>query len=175
MSIGLKFLNGSQEGNIVPVSKDKFIIGRELDCTLRLAQELVSRHHCAIIQDGYTIRLRDLGSKNGSFINGHRISSDKELKDRDIITVGGIALQLNMNCVIPEQSLEDTNTIHLENTSIHKQDTEITKLNPLEETKESDVPEPIVPNEGTDTVNLVPTNHENDDEMDEYELEPDNG
>lgn len=129
MANGLKFLNGPQEGELISISVDKFIIGREPDCSLQLPRNLVSRHHCAIIADGYTIRLRDLGSKNGTYVNGFKIPREKQLSDGDIITVGGIALQYKVNAAPSKESLEDTTTMSLSNTSIDESESEITKLN----------------------------------------------
>jgi pSer/pThr/pTyr-binding forkhead associated (FHA) protein len=140
MKNGLKFLNGPQEGDVISVSVEKFIIGREPDCSLQLPRNLVSRHHCAIIQDGYTIRLRDLGSKNGTYVNGFKISREKQIKEGDIITVGGIALQFNLGCVVSDTSMEDTGTMSLSNTTIQDEQADITKIITPEENAKINAP-----------------------------------
>src|SRR5438045_3788756 len=46
------------------------LIGRSSDCNLRIASGLVSRRHCLIKIDGSSVTLRDLGSANGTKLNG---------------------------------------------------------------------------------------------------------
>ena len=55
------------------------LIGSADDCEIRLPNELeyltVSRHHCLLEVDPPEVRVRDLGSKNGTYVNGLRIGS----------------------------------------------------------------------------------------------------
>ncbi len=55
----------------------KIVIGRGSDCDLSLPERLeftyVSRHHCVITVAGSDVRVRDLGSRNGTFLNGMQI------------------------------------------------------------------------------------------------------
>lgn len=55
----------------------EYFIGRSADCAVRLPQEMetldVSRHHCLLDIDPPVIRLRDLGSRNGTYVNGCKI------------------------------------------------------------------------------------------------------
>jgi pSer/pThr/pTyr-binding forkhead associated (FHA) protein len=69
----LRVLSGRQNGAFIPLPVGKFLIGREEDCQLRPNSELVSRHHCVFTNDDFTLRLRDLGSTNGTFVNGERL------------------------------------------------------------------------------------------------------
>lgn len=74
----------------------KITIGRDTDNDVVVDNKLASRHHAMIqkIKDAYFIK--DMGSTNGTFINGTTIPSDKYVKLRpgDKITIG------NMNLVI---------------------------------------------------------------------------
>ncbi len=90
----LKVLEGKQQGKVIPLNVRKFLIGREQDCQLRPNSELVSRHHCVFSMDGFTVRLRDLGSTNGTLVNGRRIQGQVVLKDGDQIQVGKLSFQL---------------------------------------------------------------------------------
>ena len=75
MDLKLKVLEGKNAGKEIPVHSKKFLIGRAEDCNLRPGSELISRHHCVLlVEDGY-LGVRDFGSKNGTWINGRRISS----------------------------------------------------------------------------------------------------
>lgn len=70
-----------------------FRIGRNADNTLFLADELISRHH-AMLQagDGGTWSLYDLNSRNGTFLNGRRLTGVAELNDGDQIRIGNFDL-----------------------------------------------------------------------------------
>jgi pSer/pThr/pTyr-binding forkhead associated (FHA) protein len=72
----------------IPVLKTEFLIGRGPDCELRLAVPDVSRHHCLIrvAADGTTIE--DLGSANGTMLNGQRVRSQTPLRSGDLLQVG---------------------------------------------------------------------------------------
>ena len=56
---------------------EQCVVGRANDCSMQLVgafeDALVSRHHCAFDVNPPHIRVRDLGSRNGTFVNGHRI------------------------------------------------------------------------------------------------------
>ena len=72
----------------VAITKEEFLIGRGTDCDLRLRGDAVSRHHCLIRIRPDEITLADLGSSNGTFINGQRIRSQAAIDNGDIIGVG---------------------------------------------------------------------------------------
>ena len=54
-------------------------IGRAPECELRLEHASVSRHHATLVRAGSHWRLRDLSSKNGSFVDGHPAIPEAEL------------------------------------------------------------------------------------------------
>ena len=88
MDLKLKVMDGKHAGQEVPVTVNKFFIGRAEDCQLRPASDLISRHHCAIlVEEGY-IAIRDFGSKNGTYVNDERVCGECELKAGDQLRVG---------------------------------------------------------------------------------------
>ena len=68
------------------------VIGREPDATIQIDARGVSRHHARILVSHGNATLEDLGSKNGTRINGHRITSPAPLADGDEIRLGAISL-----------------------------------------------------------------------------------
>lgn len=92
----LKVLGGKFQGKLIPLTTKRFLVGREQDCHLRPNSESVSRHHCAFILDDFTIRLRDLGSTNGTRVNDELIRSEVVLKDGDQIHIGKLQLELSI-------------------------------------------------------------------------------
>ncbi len=68
---------------------DEIIVGRSPDSGLFIDESFVSRHHAVISSDNSTYSIRDLGSKNGTWVNGQRIGDSPEiLQDGDIIHFG---------------------------------------------------------------------------------------
>ncbi len=72
----------------IPVTKIEFLIGRGSDCDLRLRVSEVSRHHCMVRVGATDATLVDLGSSNGTYLNGHRVRSQAELHSGDEVAVG---------------------------------------------------------------------------------------
>jgi len=68
------------------------IIGREPDATIQLDARGVSRHHARILVAHDVATLEDLGSKNGTHVNGQPIATAARLSDGDEITLGAVTL-----------------------------------------------------------------------------------
>jgi len=91
----LVVIKGPLEGEVFPISKDEFTIGRAEDRDLTILDRAVSRKHCKIVleDDGYYIV--DEGSTNGTFVSGMRVVREK-LKNGDIIQVGESKLRFEI-------------------------------------------------------------------------------
>jgi pSer/pThr/pTyr-binding forkhead associated (FHA) protein len=72
----------------IPVTQSEFLIGRGPDCDLRLRVDNISRHHCLIRLANDEATLIDLGSSNGTFLNGERVRSSSTLHSGDELRVG---------------------------------------------------------------------------------------
>jgi pSer/pThr/pTyr-binding forkhead associated (FHA) protein len=86
-------LGGFYQGLEVPIDRARFVIGRGREADLCLAEPTISRLHAAIEWDGECHTLQDLGSTNGTRVNG-RPASRAELRDGDEIELGRLALRL---------------------------------------------------------------------------------
>jgi pSer/pThr/pTyr-binding forkhead associated (FHA) protein len=60
-------------GSAVDIVKDMTLVGRKEDCDLRLDHKSVSKMHCVIVKTDGLLLLRDLGSTNGTRVNGQRV------------------------------------------------------------------------------------------------------
>jgi predicted component of type VI protein secretion system len=60
-------------GQAIDVAKDLTLVGRKEDCDLRLEHKSVSKLHCVIVKTDGLLLLRDLGSTNGTRVNGQRV------------------------------------------------------------------------------------------------------
>ena len=68
---------------------NKALIGRDPDCDVRLSEDFyVSRHHAQITFEAGKYYVEDLGSKNGTKLNGSQIIAREPLKPGDIVTIG---------------------------------------------------------------------------------------
>lgn len=88
MQLKLKVVGGARDGQVVPVNGPKFLIGRASDCHLRPTSDAISRHHCAIVREGDSLVICDLGSRNGTYVNDQRIEGQHVLTAGDEIRVG---------------------------------------------------------------------------------------
>jgi len=71
------------------LKSSKAIIGRDPDCDVQLSEDFyVSRHHAQITFDDGNYFVEDLGSKNGTKLNGSQIIAREPLKHGDIVTIG---------------------------------------------------------------------------------------
>ena len=73
MHVKLKVLRGASAGREVGIRGAKFFIGRSEECQLRANSDAISRRHCAITISDTEIAIQDLGSRNGTYVNGERI------------------------------------------------------------------------------------------------------
>lgn len=80
----------------VPLTQPKTLIGRGTDSTLRVPVADVSRQHCQIDLLGDKLTVRDLGSSNGTFVNGKRIA-ESPLKAGDKLAVGRVVFGVQID------------------------------------------------------------------------------
>src|SRR5215211_3251872 len=69
------------------------IVGRAPTCDLSVADPTISRRHAELIVDEEQVTLRDLGSSNGTFVNGHKVAA-ATLEVDDLIAFGKVAFRL---------------------------------------------------------------------------------
>lgn len=78
---------GELSGQSIPVDSDEFLIGRGTNCNLMLPERQVSRHHAKIIRQQNHYIVRDLGSKNGTHVNGNQVVGSADLHDGDELQI----------------------------------------------------------------------------------------
>jgi anti-anti-sigma factor len=82
---------GASKGRPVPIAGLRFVIGRQRECELRLGLPMVSKLHAAIERRDGHIFLTDLGSTNGTVLNGRVLrGKEAEIHDGDRIQVGPV-------------------------------------------------------------------------------------
>ena len=84
----LFFLNGPRKGENIELAPPGISIGREEDNDVQLLVAGVSRYHAKITFNGSDWRIQDLGSTNGTKVNGKPIQSPVPLQENDAIAIG---------------------------------------------------------------------------------------
>jgi len=76
----------------VSLNRERILIGRDELCDIRINSHLVSRHHALIIKSSTGVTLVDLGSTNGTRVDGRQIKQC-ELQDSDVIAIGDCRIE----------------------------------------------------------------------------------
>lgn len=92
----LVFISSDFQGKACPLTSERITVGRADDNLLILRHESVSSKHCEILVNGPEILVHDLGSRNGTFINGSRISTQSQIKQGQRIRFGSIEAVLEL-------------------------------------------------------------------------------
>ena len=80
-------------GVTFPLREGKNVIGRDPDAQIRLDSAAVSRHHAAILIIGDDAVLQDLGSRNGTHVNGEKLEAARPLRAGDEIKIAQFAIR----------------------------------------------------------------------------------
>jgi pSer/pThr/pTyr-binding forkhead associated (FHA) protein len=97
MEVQLLVLEGAHQGLRITLPPTQFVIGRDPECHLRPASSDVSRFHCAIARLGQQVLVRDLNSRNGTFLNEERVTGTVKVNEGDTLKIGPLRLQFHVN------------------------------------------------------------------------------
>lgn len=81
------------EAKTFPLTLAETILGRLPECTIQLESNMVSRKHAKVVKSGDQYVIEDLGSGNGSLLNGKKVEGKAVLKHEDRIKLGPILLR----------------------------------------------------------------------------------
>jgi pSer/pThr/pTyr-binding forkhead associated (FHA) protein len=84
----LRYTCLGQNPTTVQLLKDVTVLGRSPQTDIPLADDNASRRHCQVRKWAGKFLVEDLQSKNGTFVNGAKISKEHPLNDGDLIAVG---------------------------------------------------------------------------------------
>lgn len=96
MKVQLIVVQGKSEGKTIPLTGPVFRIGRGETCHLRPNSERVSREHVEFLVTANSVTIRDLGSRNGTLVNGKALTQPVTLKDRDLVQVGPLTFAVSI-------------------------------------------------------------------------------
>jgi len=90
----IRFKNGQRRE--IPLPAPTTVIGRRPDCNLQIPAKDVSRLHCQIAIEGGAVTLKDLGSTNGTYVNGERVD-EAVLRPGDKVRVGPVVFTVQID------------------------------------------------------------------------------
>ena len=92
----LRFISGKYQGGEFPLRPHReIIIGRSSELDMVLVEDMVSRKHAKITTDDKVVTIQDLGSTNGTFLNGVRLERPRRLTVGDIVRIGETDLRFD--------------------------------------------------------------------------------
>lgn len=94
------------DGKRVPVAGE-LVIGRVAGCGVVVVDAKVSRRHARLIAQGGVVEVEDLGSSNGTRVNGRPLRKRRMLRDADVVTVGLTDLRFESGAKTPAEARGD--------------------------------------------------------------------
>lgn len=89
----LVIFSGAETGRRLLLEPGQWVIGRGVQATLAIQETSLSRRHAELRVDEQGVTLRDLGSSNGSWVNGQRVGGPARLADGDRLRLGQLQLR----------------------------------------------------------------------------------
>lgn len=97
MDVALVLRKSDGTGKTFPVHHKATILGRGQDCDLCVPLQVVSRRHCQISIEQSSIKIRDLRSSNGTFLNGRKINNEIDAKPGDKLRIGLLTFTIQVD------------------------------------------------------------------------------
>jgi predicted component of type VI protein secretion system len=99
----------------------EYYFGRGPECQVRPESEWVSRQHCLLRVTADAVFVRDLGSRNGTLVNGTLVDSERQLQHGDQVQIGPLVFELQLEPKVPSGApgvaATDAVTLGAENTA----------------------------------------------------------
>ena len=87
-----------KHGGPIPIDRAVVLIGRASECDAVITDSRkISRRHCCLVHSDNAFLIRDLGSMNGVWINGHRVDREAEMTQGDQVSIGDLEFRFVVN------------------------------------------------------------------------------
>jgi pSer/pThr/pTyr-binding forkhead associated (FHA) protein len=107
MHLQLLVVQGRPEGKKLSFGPGDHYLGRGPECKIRFNSDWVSRQHCLLRVTRNQVLLRDLGSRNGTLVNGQLLGEEQALGDGDQIQIGPVVFEVRLRLVEVEEAAEE--------------------------------------------------------------------
>jgi pSer/pThr/pTyr-binding forkhead associated (FHA) protein len=94
MNVNLVVIRGKPPGKALDFPCGEFVFGRGSECHVRPNSSWVSREHCILRVSETRAQLCDLGSTNGTLVNGKRLVGERDLTNGDRIQLGPLVFEV---------------------------------------------------------------------------------
>ncbi len=91
--------------------KERAVIGRGVQCDLRLQGNNISRRHAIITRENGTYLLTDNGSLNGTFLNGEKIGQPEYIQDGDLIAIGNFNIRFRQGILTVLDEMDEAEAV----------------------------------------------------------------
>src|SRR5438874_1280962 len=107
----LVFLAGPIAGRRYKLAEGEYVIGRRSDCQIFVPDMRVSRQHARLWKDGENWEIEDLGSNNGTFVNGTKVQSATAIHHDDEIVIANNRIRVEARDSTLEPKLPEINAV----------------------------------------------------------------
>jgi phosphoserine phosphatase RsbU/P len=107
----LVFLAGPIAGRRYKLADGEYIIGRRSDCQIFVPDMRVSRQHARLWQDGEAWQIEDLGSNNGTFVNGTKVLTATPVRHADEILIANNRIRVEGHEATPDPKFPEGNAV----------------------------------------------------------------
>jgi pSer/pThr/pTyr-binding forkhead associated (FHA) protein len=103
MQVKLRVIGGKNDGREIKIAVPKFVIGRGEEAHLRPSSDLISRAHCSLVVQNGSVTISDMGSRNGTYVNGKKLEAAHLAKSGDTLRVGRLQFEVIVDHAEPGQ------------------------------------------------------------------------
>ena len=97
MTLRLRIVQGRPHGQQLCFPQGEYLVGRGAECQVRPNSEWVSRQHCLLRVTAAAASIRDLGSRNGTLLNGTPLTCEHNLRSGDRVEVGPLVFEVQFD------------------------------------------------------------------------------
>jgi pSer/pThr/pTyr-binding forkhead associated (FHA) protein len=122
MQLRMKVVQGKPRGHCLVFPVGKFMFGRGPECDIRPNSDLISRQHCLLQVGTDSATIRDLGSRNGTLVNGLLLTREHTLAHGDTLQLGPLVLEVILEATPAPKNLTvaDTAIAHQDDTALQE-------------------------------------------------------
>ena len=122
MLLRMKVIKGKPQGHCLSFPVGEFMFGRGPECDVRPNSDLISRQHCLLQVNTEGAFIRDLGSRNGTLVNGELVTGQRVLAHSDTVQIGPLVLEvlLDASQASPDASMKDTAMVDRDDTATNQ-------------------------------------------------------
>src|SRR2546421_12169112 len=121
MQVVLVMFRADGERKSFSITRDVTVMGRREDCDFRIPLGDISRKHCRLIKEDEALKVEDLGSSNGTYVNGKRVH-DAELAPGDTVQIGPVVFVVQLD---GQPADEELHPYHAGEAAAQEQDEEV--------------------------------------------------